>query len=127
VVKEQPAPGHLRVVRPATVRAETSFSAGDPVHALRQHRHGRDRLLYPPRSSRNPNLLAAKNRIEWVPPFEVIKRQPKSIILTALARTGEMGTHLYLSGLRLNLCDEDFHPPSRIFEKLCNSDPSILL
>jgi MFS family permease len=33
--------------------------------------------------------LVAENRIERVPVWEVIKRQPKEIILSALARTGE--------------------------------------
>src|SRR5260370_19650051 len=33
--------------------------------------------------------LLAENRIERVPVWEVIKRQPKEIILSALARTGE--------------------------------------
>jgi MFS family permease len=34
--------------------------------------------------------LLAENRIERAPVFEVIKRQPKSIILVALAKMGEM-------------------------------------
>src|SRR6516164_8997067 len=34
--------------------------------------------------------LLAENRIERAPAFEVIKRQPRSIILVALARMGEM-------------------------------------
>jgi hypothetical protein len=34
--------------------------------------------------------LLAENRIEPAPVLEVIKRQPKSIILVALARMGEM-------------------------------------
>jgi hypothetical protein len=34
--------------------------------------------------------LLAENRIERAPVFEVIKRQPKSIILVALAKMGQM-------------------------------------
>jgi MFS family permease len=44
------------------------------------------RILETPTFSR----LLAENRIERAPAFEVIKRQPKSIILVALARMGEM-------------------------------------
>jgi MFS family permease len=44
------------------------------------------RILETPTFSR----LLAENRIERAPAFEVIRRQPKSIILVALARTGEM-------------------------------------
>jgi MFS family permease len=42
--------------------------------------------------------LVAENRIEKVPVLEVIKRQPREIILSALARTGEQGpVYIYLA------------------------------
>src|SRR5215831_9180280 len=42
--------------------------------------------------------LVAENRIERVPVVEVIRRQPKSIILTALARTAEQApAYIYLA------------------------------
>jgi MFS family permease len=42
--------------------------------------------------------LVAEKRIEWVPVVEAIKRQPKSIILTALARMGEQApSYIYLT------------------------------
>ena len=58
---------------------------------LPQHRPGRDRPLYPARHSRDPDLCASGRRepVEKTPVLEVIKRQPKEILLTALARMGE--------------------------------------
>jgi MFS family permease len=42
--------------------------------------------------------LAAANRLERVPTIEVIKRQPKAVILTALARSVEQGpAYIYFS------------------------------
>ena len=58
---------------------------------LPQHHPGRDRPLYPARHSRDADLcaLVAENRVEKTPALEVIRRQPKEILLTALARMGE--------------------------------------
>ena len=44
--------------------------------------------------------LVVEKRIERVPVLEVFKRQPKEIILSALARTGGASTGLHLSGFR---------------------------
>jgi MFS family permease len=42
--------------------------------------------------------LLAENRVEQAPVLEVIKRQPKEIILSALARTGEQApAYVYLA------------------------------
>lgn len=42
--------------------------------------------------------IVAENRVERVPVIEVIKRQPRSIILSALARTAEQApAHIYLA------------------------------
>ena len=49
--------------------------------------------------------LLAENRIERAPVLEVIKRQPKSIILVALAKMGEMSP-LMSMGLRPYLWDD---------------------
>ena len=47
--------------------------------------------------------LVAENRIEKAPALEVIKRQPKEIILTALARMGQQAPFIYLRLLCLHL------------------------
>src|SRR5258708_31289157 len=49
--------------------------------------------------------LLAENRIERAPVFEVIKRQPKSIILVALAKMGGDGASLCLFSIRPYLWD----------------------
>src|SRR6516162_1687696 len=60
---------------------------------LAQHRYGRDRTLHPAGHSRNAGLhrIVEEKRIERAPVIEVLKRQPKLVALTALARMGQQG------------------------------------
>jgi hypothetical protein len=61
--------------------------------------------------------LVAENRIERVPVLEVIKRQPKQIILTALARMAEQAPgYIYLAfvfayGMQVLHTSRDFCSP----------------
>ena len=66
--------------------------------------------------------LLAEKRIERAPVLEVIRRQPKEIILSALARTAEQGASLHLSGVRLCLWDTGAAYPAQL-PAVCRSSP----
>ena len=55
--------------------------------------------------------LLAENRIERVPVLEVIKRQPKEIILSALARTGEQAPAYITLAFIFTYGDKVLHQP----------------
>ena len=67
-------------------RADDAYDSSDSFLALRQKPH---RLLSDLRSAAKLIALACSKPLKRVPVWEVIKRQPKEIILSALARTGE--------------------------------------